>query len=101
MQVDCRAPQFVTQIDRNVRSGFFLQFAMHVFCSPLHRIGAADAVCGQSRLRAVAAAPTDRNRLDPRESTVFMSIFYEGHRLAAMGDRAYRTIALLAPIARD
>jgi len=86
MQVDCRAPQFVTQIDRNVRSGFFLQFAMHVFCSPLHRIGAAGAVCGQSKLSAVAAAPTDRKKLDRRESTVFMSIFYEGRRSAAIGD---------------
>jgi hypothetical protein len=44
MQIDWRAPQFVTHIDRNERSGFFLQFAMQMFCSPLHRIGTASAV---------------------------------------------------------
>ena len=44
MQFDCRAPQFVTQIDRNERSGFFLQFAMQVVCSSLQRMGTATVV---------------------------------------------------------
>ena len=44
IHIDWRAPQFVTHIERNERSGFFLQFAMQVFCSLLHRIGTANAV---------------------------------------------------------
>ena len=46
MQFDCRAPQLVTQIDRNERSGFFLQFAMQVVCSPLQRMGRRDRGLG-------------------------------------------------------
>jgi hypothetical protein len=44
MHRDRRKPQFVTQVDSDPRSGLLLQFAIQVFCSPLHRIGAANAV---------------------------------------------------------
>src|SRR5262245_5829766 len=101
MQMDWRAPQFVTHIDRNERSGFFLQFAMHAFCSPRHRMGTVRAVCGQSRPSVVSAAPKAGRKTDLRESTVFMSISYEGRQSAAIGRAKciLEHFALLAPAA--
>jgi len=43
MHSDWRKPQLVRQIDIELRSAALLQFAMQIFCSPLHRIGAANA----------------------------------------------------------
>jgi len=44
MHIDWRAPQLVTQIAIVARSGLLLQFAIQVFCSPLHRMGAAEVI---------------------------------------------------------
>jgi hypothetical protein len=63
MHVDWRAPQFVMQIERYERSGFFLQFVMHVVCSPLHRIGAAKAAWQQNSASDAVSARTKIRRL--------------------------------------
>ena len=103
MQFDCRAPQFVTQIDRNERSGFFLQFAMQVVCSSLQRMGTATAVWGQSRISRVAAMQTNRPRSKFGESAGVISPVYE--RLRPGGNsvpHANRSaIPLLAHIVHD
>jgi len=44
MQYDWRAPQAVTQAGMADRLGFLLQFVVQIFCSPLQRMGAADAI---------------------------------------------------------
>jgi len=89
MQFDCRAPQFVTQIDRNDRSGFFRQFAIQVVCSPLQRMGPAKTVVDGSRQSRVAAMHASRSTSFLRESALITSIVYEGQCQLA--------IPLLAP----
>jgi hypothetical protein len=61
MQSDCRKPQLVTQVEIEPRSGLLLQTAMQVFCSPLHRMGAANAASMQSRPRPINAAATSES----------------------------------------
>lgn len=53
MQAECRAPQWVTQVDMVDRLGLLLQPAMQVCCSPLQRMGAA--IAGRAQSRTVAA----------------------------------------------
>jgi hypothetical protein len=72
MHVDSRAPQLVTQIDRNERSGFFLQLAMHVFCSPLNRMGTANTD-GQQSNTSDGASATIKVRAPALESSKAMS----------------------------
>jgi hypothetical protein len=58
MQYDWRAPQAVTQAGIADRSGFLLQLAMQIFCSPLQRMGTANAIwlSNATRLKRTAAA---------------------------------------------
>jgi hypothetical protein len=77
MQFDCRAPQFVTQIDRNDRSGFLRQFAMQVVCSLLQRMGAAKTVVDDIGPSRTAATQAIRPRPYLLESA-FISTVYEG-----------------------
>jgi hypothetical protein len=93
MQFDCRAPQFVTQIDRNDQSGFFLQFAMQFVCSVLQRMGTAKTVVDGRRQSKVAAMRASRSTPCLRESAVVMSPVYEG--------RCRLAIPLLAPFVCD
>jgi len=51
MQAELRKPQLVTHVDIDDRSRLFLQAAMHVFSSPLQRIGAAPE--GRAHKRAI------------------------------------------------
>src|SRR5262245_46125025 len=74
MQFDCRAPQFVTQIDRNERSGFLRQFAMQLVCSLLQRMGAAKAVVDDIGPSGTAAMHTIRPRPYIRESAVISTV---------------------------
>ena len=62
MQSDCRKPQLVTQVEIELRSRLLLQAAMQVFCSPLHRIGAAAAASIQSKLRRKRPATRESKR---------------------------------------
>jgi hypothetical protein len=50
MHADWRTPQLVTQGPIDERSRLFLQAAMQVFSSPLHRIGAEKAGAAESRV---------------------------------------------------
>ena len=59
MQADWRNPQLVTQADIEERSRLFLQAAMHVFSSPLQRIGAEKAGAFESRAIANEIATSD------------------------------------------
>jgi hypothetical protein len=58
MQYACRAPQSVAQ--NEARLGILLQLARQTFCSPLHFIGSARAVCAQSRQSPTTAATADK-----------------------------------------
>jgi hypothetical protein len=49
----------VTQTDVEERSRLFLQAAMHVFSSPLHRIGAEKADAPESRAITSGIATSD------------------------------------------
>jgi len=56
MQSDWRAPQLVKQVGIEERSRLLLQFVMQIFCSPLHRMGAAGAIRQSNRPNKTAAA---------------------------------------------
>ena len=57
MQSDWRKPQLVRQVDIEPRSRLLLQAARQVFCSPLHRMGAATATSMQRRQKPNMTAP--------------------------------------------
>ena len=86
MQRDCRKPQLVTQVDIEPRSRLLLQTAMQVFCSPLHRMGAATAASMQSRPSPITSAVI-------RESMAsFMRLSISHCRLILFGNTAIKLL---------
>jgi hypothetical protein len=74
MHADWRSPQLVTQPDIADRSRLFLQAAIHVFSSPLQRIGAEKAGAPERRVPTeIASSDTILGRARaPTESIRFV-----------------------------
>lgn len=87
MQSDCRKPQLVTQVEIEPRSRLLLQTAMQVFCSPLHRMGAATAASMQSTPRPINPAAMSESM------TSFMRLSIS-HCTLILFDNCARTLIL-------
>ena len=71
MQIECLAPQFVTQIESELRLRLLLQAAMQVFSSRLHCIGSARADAAHRAAKPAAIKGKNvvpRGKLCARES---------------------------------
>lgn len=76
MQAELRKPQLVRHVGIDDRSRLFLQAAMHVFSSPLHRIGAAPAGRAQKRAIPTMKAANIRRAMRSESIKGIMSKYY-------------------------